>query len=438
MEEISIASILRNIKNKRSNNVSRENIYRYFMSMMKQNNIDVRNEDISSIDGSYRGRVILSYNRDNHIMNQLQTECNGLILDGQEWIILVYPPARINYRASSYDIDMSLRERTHEIFKMEDGTTFNIYRWNDGKTPIWCIGTMNAFDVTNYKWMGDKTYAENIFQVASKYPEFVESSGLELLDDGRLFFNNLNPDRCYSFGFRIHDFHPLINDPEKIWYVQTFDKETRRVIHDNIFNVPVQTQVPIMDITTENHKYARIMREKCHDHWLNYSRFSSSEYIHYGYIIKDKRAHARNPHSIMIIESEMYANIKSIIYNVDDVCTDNDNRMEIQVLRAFLNPAKHDMYVKLYPHNTSYFKKYESFINDIIYVLSEVDEGNRKLYNSYDRNMKILIDALYEHVSRYLREVYNKESRYTLLKGFLMNEDNAVMFIKALNTIKKQ
>ena len=65
------------------------------------------------------------------------------------------------------------------------------------KGLVWCLASANGFDVSHLKWGGDETYAEVLFELLTKSPIFLASTGLRLrrgllcVDDVRLDFQTL-------------------------------------------------------------------------------------------------------------------------------------------------------------------------------------------------------------------------------------------------------
>ena len=99
------------------------------------------------------------------------------------------------------DVDRLLKTGSYDLIYVDDGTVVTIYRWNHPKYgPIWILSTSNGYGVSNLRWMGSKTYAEVVFEIASMYPDFIEATKAKLVkntaDETRIDFGNLNPAWC--------------------------------------------------------------------------------------------------------------------------------------------------------------------------------------------------------------------------------------------------
>ena len=179
-------------------------------------------------------RVILSCDRHNVKASvMLCAECNGAVIDARTWMPLAIPPRAFNPRHNAHIIDEWLGRSMFDIIPIPDGTVVTLYPWDpssgspdsSSRAGYWGIATCNGYDVSTLKWMGPLAYAEVFRRGVEQYPEFISRVGLKLVDDhqgqGRfLYCADLDRTKCYTVGFRHHDFHPMRWDPMRMWQIQ--------------------------------------------------------------------------------------------------------------------------------------------------------------------------------------------------------------------------
>jgi hypothetical protein len=188
------------------------------------------------VRGDMTGRLVLSANRRGGGPRvapgrggAFACECNGLVVDARSWRVLAAPPPAFDPRGSAREVDPRLAAGLYDVVHVDDGTIVTLYCWDHpAEGPTWALASSNGYDVSSLRWVGPLTYAEVFADLACRlYPAFVETAGLALdrRPDGttRLRFARLDPQRCYTVGFRHHNFHPLRLDPERMWQVQSAD-----------------------------------------------------------------------------------------------------------------------------------------------------------------------------------------------------------------------
>ena len=196
-------------------------------------------------------RIILSWDRrQTRSSALLRAECNGPVIDTRTWALLVAPPRAFNPHPKTKEVDRFLAAPgdtgLYDVIRVYDGTVISLYRWtHPQKGPIWCLASSNGYDVSGLKWMGPKTYAEIVYEILSaKHPGFTEATGLRLLRDHvcagdvRLDLPALDPGRCYTFGFRHPNFHPLAADPSTVWNIQTVNLARTPHVADTAGGLP--------------------------------------------------------------------------------------------------------------------------------------------------------------------------------------------------------
>ena len=184
----------------------------------------LENKTLSSIrSGLYKKGILSNYNADGRIVLYLSktqrfnknsrcdqllfNECNGLIIDANNLKILALPPQSFRSNVDTEKITKYLNKDLYDVFLIEDGTTINLYYWSPSNS--WRISTARSYDCNNTKW-GDITYSEII-------------SELLLINNITTdeFYNSLDKNTSYTFGFKHASMHPFREgafDPiNKLW-----------------------------------------------------------------------------------------------------------------------------------------------------------------------------------------------------------------------------
>ena len=228
-------------------------------------------------------RVILRSNKIVKNVSQFHIEANGMIIDCNTWEVLVIPAGTPNHQFKGMIRDFN-------IYEACDGTTVTLYYWND----TWNIATSGAYDMSNVKWCGNKTYAEILFEVLSKYPEFVDTYKLKLVD-GRLNMT-LDPKFSYTIGFRHHEFHQFKDDTDRVWQIQIANLATKEC--ESILLSSLPEQVRVME-TFKSIAEMRIKLESLYNMYISKSTTLAGKVKPpYGYIL-------RNGANVYIVESPL-------------------------------------------------------------------------------------------------------------------------------------
>ena len=183
-------------------------------------------------------RIILSRGRRGG-GSRLCAECNGAVIDVRTWTLLAVRPRAFDPRPSKKEVDRAfadpdadgvVRTGHYNVIQVIDRTVATTYSWTHPKKGlVWCLASVNGFDVSHLKWGGDETYAEVLFELLAKSPTFLAATGLRLrrgllcVDDVRLDFQTLERGRCYTISFRHPNFHLMVADPPGVWNIQSVD-----------------------------------------------------------------------------------------------------------------------------------------------------------------------------------------------------------------------
>jgi hypothetical protein len=192
--------------------------------------------------------------------DRLELECSGVILDGRAHLapLVVFPPAPVD----SARLTKKARKRVDEylagvgsnsgdtpapacrLTRIADGTVVALYPWtHPDKGKIWCIATRRGIDVSPFRWIGERTFAEVIAErlgaagveagltyglvgehdVRLDLPESAELPAAlpaELpaeLPAGTAPADSPVGSPCHIVAFRDPEFHPVTADPPGIW-----------------------------------------------------------------------------------------------------------------------------------------------------------------------------------------------------------------------------
>lgn len=305
-------------------------------------------------------RVLLTSKRNSGDFNSLLIQqCNGVVLEYPTWDVLSIPPPMFNPKFK-YN-QLSSKFAKYSVFEIKDGTTVTLY-WCDG----WCISSANGFQVNDYQWLGETTYLGAINELAAKYyPEFD--------------FAKLDKTLCYTIGFRHHDFHPLQTDPQKMWFIQSYDLAqvnscSPKLVPKYDLNIGFPTQVPI-------HTSANPIKWMMAENGDALSRYFTTSarrteqskkngMINYGFILRgDFATHGKL--SNIMLESTLLTTIRQLIYNLPKgkfatiVPAAAAERLKYTVLRAYLGQRTKYNFLNLFPQFTQEYKRYDDFFNKL-------------------------------------------------------------------------
>jgi hypothetical protein len=351
-------------------------------------------------------RILLTTHRLNgKFENDLEKQCNGLILEFLTWKVLSVPSKMLkpNYKVNELKNNLS----QYSIYEIKDGTTVTIYSvLSELGDYIWCISSANGYDVSDYQLLGSTTYFEAIMEVGKLYPEFS--------------LDKLDPSRCYTIGFRHSDFQPLLSDRNNMWLIQSCDlnllnNENKFVLSTPDIGLPVQQplNVPLtMEFLLE--KNANAMNE-----------YVKNKTIHYGYILRGPTDEC--------MESELLKNIRGYVYNVPKKRLGKspitpEHRAEYLVLRAYLSNTTKFAFITLFPQYESLYKKFDNIFNKLTVKVISCLRGNmRKQNNTFDS----LVIGLADHVRTCGINPSLSES-HNIIQDFILSKDNLDLYYECI------
>jgi hypothetical protein len=416
------------------------------------------------------GRVVLSGDKQGGVRHGrdplIYYECNGVVIDARTWRTLAIPPNAFNDRPSTKDVDGFLAESLYDIIRVDDGTVVTLYCWDhptDG--PVWAIASSNGYDVSSLCWIGPLTYAEIFHDLAQRlYPGFVAEAGLTLerRADGttRLNFTQLGRSRCYTVGFRHHNFHPMTADPERIWQIQSADitGATPQVAYSGrgrgLPGIPDQHLYP--DGFLGGAPTLEALRAAGGDAIPQATAFIAQcaalgppappelpAALNYGYILRSRDPARTKDHSNIIVGTPLLGRIRKIVYeraprSVRDSLT-ADDRLEYNAMQAFLTASARADFLALYPGWAGRFLAYEEFVNNVIQLVIHTIR-QRATAGAHEAALKTptsqVARAILDHISRFEQLMPFHKDTESVVRDYVVTPDYAFLFLRAMRAAR--
>lgn len=384
-------------------------------------------------------RVIISTERfNNTFAHPVSFQCNGLVLDSDTWEVLSYPVPVCKTIYNKKALTEGVRQSKYEIYRIRDGTVVTLY-WYEPEQR-WCMSSANGFQINNYKWMGDTTYEEALMKLSENYEGFS--------------FDGLDKKKCYTVGFRYHDFHPFLQDPESIWFIQSCDLGELNA--NNKLNIITSTgdaptevemlerQTSILVKPEDADRFMKNMVSDCRSSTNDVLRATGTPNIVYGFIFRDP-TNTYGEHSNVVIESELMKVLRRLLYNFNDVKRDNritvdhTNRMSFIVVRSYLNYMYRSLFIQLMPQFALQYDQYtkttNSVVSKIIYYLRNRNArqrasvaGNRK--TTFDE----VVYGLTDYVSKNSRVNVHDSNTKSIIYDMVVTPNFTHMYYKLLAT----
>lgn len=343
----------------------------------------------------------LAHSSKNTEMNVYNRECNGLILDMSGKPVVV-PPRSLRYNIDTSTANKYIHQGLYHIYKVEDGTSFNLYYRNK-----WTISTMRGYNMNDVKWGNSATYQEII-------TECLQKMGLTWDQ----FVDNLDVNQCYSFGFKhphMHKFREVgDNDIYKLWFIQSVVTDPKHVDYLWANNVCPVAIIPTQELYNETVSNIRELYKKSADSLKN---FQEAGEVCYGFILRSVNVEATNAHSDLFIESSLMKNIRKFCYDnkIIDMCHqckwDKDTAIS---LHAYLDPHNYANFKLLFSTQFKrYTDKYAEICNNIVNdMVSRTKNNNAEISSTADTFLNMFRDNVRYDVSKHtvddLKKIYTE------------------------------
>jgi hypothetical protein len=421
------------------------------------------------------GRLVLSVDKRGDDSKgfgaQLRSECNGVVIDARKWRALAIPPGAFSHNPATKAVNLALAQRLYDVIKVDDGTVVTLYSWDhptDG--PVWSLASSNGYDVSSLYWVGDLTYAEVFYDVARRYATFLEATGmtLEPAESGaRLNFAKLDRKRCYTVGFRHHNFHPMREDPERMWQIQSADTSNALPVVTFSEQGAGLPGIPNQCVLPDESVYARgagitveALRREGKDalsRAIAYVALAKGERdespgvprgpvaeIDYGFILRSRNAALTVGYSDCLIETPLLARIRKIAYEQAPRAVRDDlsrsDRLEYNSLRAFLTATDRADFLSLYPGWTSKFHAYGEFVDNVVHLVIHALRQREMAPASREPALRSatgqIAKALLDHICRHEKLTAFHKDTEKCVRDYVVNPEYTFMFLRAMRAAR--
>lgn len=365
-------------------------------------------------------RILFKLNKTNKEHTTLHYLCNGLVIDPYKKIQCNAPPIAFNKGHIFSNINLE----NYNIYKVIDGTVVTLYysyKWN--------ISTNNAYDVSGYRWIGEKTYAMILSELMyNLYKPSIKSNGFRLIDnDTAITFDKLDIQYSYTIGFRHKSFHPIEADPECMWNIQKVNLITKEVFLDTgIHGIPDQRPISVSSVK-EMLEFNRTA--------LDYA--CNSNIFHYGYILKSKDVAITKEKSSILLPSTLLQEVKKTLYEypkIDKDVLNHRNRFHFIVIKNYFNVLdKHEIY-RLCPKLQRETLMLSELVNNVIETILMIYQ-NKKV-ESIDKKFDILVHKLKNDIKEKINvNEENENNVKSIIRNFVINPQYYLLFLEVFSAM---
>ncbi len=399
-------------------------------------------------------RVMFIANRfKSNFENPMSFECNGLILqynkDTNKYKFLVVPIQLFNsQKLIKTEIEKHFNMNEFNLYKVYDGTLINLYYYNSE----WKISTNKAYDANNLLFINNKTYKDVLSEVLKFYPDFS--------------FDRLDTNKCYTLCMKYNEFHPFIENlhynNNKLIFLQSvnmyeFNNNQKLIVNENeIIGIPITQKYDMNNFQHLNQIYNslnnEITRYKKEKHLANYEPI-------FGIILRSKNFNKTKEYSNILLESNLMAKIRNLIYNhtftkklnfydmldkFNNMMIDKNyyNMLQLISLKIFLTKKDLNLFITLFPDYRQNMKLYDYhfkfmtkyFIKNLSIFENNINNADKILKNvikldtqqipseytiNYDKLNKLLIVISIDIKNKKLN--INVAEQYDIVYDYLNN-----------------
>jgi hypothetical protein len=351
------------------------------------------------------------------LSTDLARHCNGLVLEYPSWKVLSVPAGMFDSSCRLNNVVKNISK--YDVYEIVDGTIVTLYWYNER----WNIASTNSWDVGHYQWMGTKTYQEVFDEACAQYPDFS--------------LDKLDRTKSYTVGFRHSDFHPLLADPQKMWFVQSCDltqlNEATKISCSTTENIglPLQPRavVPTTDVKTW-------ITEKTTKALANYTcavHKGEQPEIYYGLLFRSKVGGQD-----FMIESELFKTVRGLVYylpkrNHPSAATINaGNRLDYAVLRAYLSNSGKYVFLQLFPQFTAQYAKYDEMFAGLTKSVVNMLRARRPDRRRSDDKLEMLAITLSEYIRQNSQVNVMDAQGPSIVSDFLLNPRHLDLYYTTL------
>ncbi len=372
-------------------------------------------------------RIIFIANRfKSDFNNPMSAECNGLImehdLNQNKYKMLVIPIELFNSQhLNKSTIEYFYNQNAYKLYKVYDGTIINLYYYDNE----WKISTNKAYEANNLIFVNNKTYKNVLDEILLNYPDFN--------------YNHLNINKCYTLCMKYSYYHPFIENlhfnNNKLILLQSIDINQFNHNQNIIINeseelgIPVSVQYSLDSFQNLNQIYMylnnEINRYKKEKHLSNYQPL-------FGIILRTKNISKTKNYSNILLESNLMAKIRNLIYNhtftkklnfynvldkSNNMMIDKNyyNMLNLISLKIYLTKKDINLFILLFPEFKQSIKVYN-------YMFTYMTKYLIKNYNIINLNINNIDKILKNEMQLELKEIpseipinYNKLNKLMLI-----------------------
>jgi len=401
----------------------------HFMS--KSTDVAVARKELyqQGIKTSYNEEVMIfsrMRSAKNSLNNEFIQECNGLILEQGTWKPLVVPPRSLRFNINTEASNKYLHQGLYHIYKVQDGTCFNLYYYNNK----WVISTTSGHTMNSVTWAQDKSYQTIVEECLA---------GLGLTWE--TFTTQLNQSHCYSFGFRHPLMHKFCENAEapthKLWFIQSVclvDSDEYLWTNDASPIAVIPTQEVETSLINNLRELYKISSSALQD-YLDYKT------VCYGFILRSVNVAQTGEHSDLYIESSLMRTIRRIWYenNIIEQCHKNNWNKELAItLHAYLDMPNYELFCKLFPAYAKELQIYHVYVTSIVnnmvqrtlnvnYVATEHVDISETLLHMFNESVRLqtkglTADNLQKLYFEYISHPLSLTSMLNMSSTFLLAE----------------
>lgn len=312
----------------------------------------------SIVTNGHRRFIFTSSNRSRKtFINDLCAEANGLILEAPEWKVLVMPTLSPKTNTDSNLLNSLILGQKYDIYYVEDGTIINLYYYEPANK--WIMSSAKGIDI-----------GSNIFNKLSysqMFDECLEKAGIAPNE----FYESLNSNYSYTFGFKHDDIHPFQEGKGekiyKIWFIaqHQLNGDTAPYLFNND---KISGHTPI-DFPVKSVGMLFTKLKRSFDDFINYKK------VNYGFLLVAREPLSQRDYSVILLESNLMNSIRRLWYDNSYVKfskVKSFNRVSTILLNSFLDNNRMESFNILFPQYREELK-----------VLNEIESDlTEKIYKS--------------------------------------------------------
>ncbi len=341
------------------------------------------------IKTSYNDKVMIFstlHTIKNQMNNAYVQECNGLVLEQKTWKPLVVPPRRLRFNIDTDISNRFLHQGIYHIYKVEDGTCFNMYYY-DGR---WIISTAKGYDMNHTTWENG-TYQDAVSDCLERLGLTWES-----------FTDQLDKSYCYSFGFKhpmFHKFRENLSIPlYKIWFIQSVDLDSSK---SSYLWSSDKSPIAIINNQTLLQNPIGNLRELYKSASSSVDDFLNNGNVCYGYILRSVNFELTGYHSDLFIESSLMRAIRKFWYEnaIIDQCHKNKwSKEKIVTLYSFLDSENYELFQLLFPQYNATMQQYAEELNSITNNMVLLARESPVTDLKYEHAARLLLQSFKDNV----------------------------------------